>query len=25
LYHLFAEDIATLEQMLGWDCSEWKL
>lgn len=25
LYNLFAEDIATVEQMLGWDCSDWKL
>ena len=25
LYNLFAEDIAKLEQMLGWDCSDWKL
>src|SRR5437016_12145584 len=25
LYELFAEDIAKLEQMLGWDCSDWKL
>src|SRR5438552_1066945 len=25
LYHLFAEDIANVEQMLGWDCSDWKL
>src|SRR5437899_6958802 len=25
LYHLFAEDIAEVEQMLGWDCSDWKL
>jgi hypothetical protein len=25
LYNLFAEDIANVEQMLGWDCSEWKL
>src|SRR5215470_3823409 len=25
LYHLFAEDIAKVEQMLGWDCSDWKL
>jgi hypothetical protein len=25
LYNLFAEDIAKLEQLLGWDCSDWKL
>jgi Sulfotransferase domain len=25
LYNLFAEDIAKVEQMLGWDCSNWKL
>jgi len=25
LYNLFAEDIASVEQMLGWDCSDWKL
>ena len=25
LYNLFAEDIAQVEQMLGWDCSDWKL
>ena len=25
LYHLFAEDIAKVEQLLGWDCSDWKL
>ena len=25
LYNLFAEDIANVEQMLGWDCSDWKL
>src|SRR5256714_12761699 len=25
LYHLFAEDIAKVEQLLGWDCSGWKL
>ena len=25
LYGIFAEDIAKLEQMLGWDCSDWKL
>jgi hypothetical protein len=25
LYNLFAEDIANIEQMLGWDCSDWKL
>ena len=24
LYRLFAEDIAKLEQLLGWDCSDWK-
>lgn len=25
LYNFFAEDIARLEQLLGWDCSDWKL
>jgi hypothetical protein len=25
LYHLFTEDIANVERMLGWDCSDWKL
>jgi hypothetical protein len=25
LYNLFAEDIAKVEQILGWDCSDWKL
>ncbi|MEP6603982.1 MAG: hypothetical protein ABJB69_08550, partial [Spartobacteria bacterium] len=25
LYNLFAEDIARLEKMLGWDCADWKL
>jgi hypothetical protein len=25
LYNLFAEDISKLEQLLGWDCSDWKL
>src|SRR5436309_10806029 len=25
LYNLFAEDIAKIEQMLGWDCADWKL
>jgi hypothetical protein len=25
LYNLFAKDIAKLEQMLGWNCSDWKL
>jgi len=25
LYKIFAEDIAKFEQMLGWDCSDWKL
>ena len=25
LHHLFAEDIAAVEQLLGWDCSDWKL
>jgi Sulfotransferase domain len=25
LYHLFAEDIAKVEQLLGLDCSDWKL
>jgi hypothetical protein len=24
LYNLFAEDIAKLERMLGWNCSDWK-
>ena len=24
LYEIFAEDIAKLEQLLGWDCSDWK-
>ncbi len=24
LYGMFAEDIAKLEQLLGWDCSDWK-
>ena len=24
LYNIFADDIATLEQVLGWDCSDWK-
>ena len=24
LYALFAEDIARVEQILGWDCSDWK-
>lgn len=24
LYRIFAEDIAKLEQLLGWDCSDWK-
>jgi hypothetical protein len=25
LYNLFADDIVKLEQMLGWDCSNWKI
>src|SRR6266705_5730573 len=25
LYNIFADDIAKLEQLLGWDCSDWKL
>ena len=25
LHNLFAEDIAKVEQLLGWDCSDWKL
>jgi hypothetical protein len=25
LYNLFAEDIAEVERMLSWDCSNWKL
>ena len=25
LYNLFAEDISKIEQLLGWDCSDWKL
>ena len=25
LYNLFEEDIAKLEQLLGWDCADWKL
>jgi hypothetical protein len=25
LYNLFAEDIAQLEKLLGWDCADWKL
>jgi hypothetical protein len=25
LYGLFAEDIAKLEEMLGWDCSDWRI
>ena len=25
LYNLFAEDIATVERVLGWNCSDWKL
>ena len=25
LYGIFADDIAKLEQMLGWDCADWKL
>jgi Sulfotransferase domain len=25
LYNLFADDIAKVERLLGWDCSDWKL
>ena len=25
LFNLFADDVAKLEQLLGWDCSDWKL
>jgi len=25
LYNIFAEDIAKIEKMLGWDCTDWKL
>ena len=25
LFNLFTDDIAKLEQLLGWDCSDWKL
>ena len=25
IYEIFAEDIAKLERMLGWDCSDWKM
>ena len=25
IYNLFAEDISKIEQLLGWDCSDWKL
>jgi hypothetical protein len=25
LYQIFADDIAGLERMLGWDCSDWKV
>ncbi len=25
LYNIFADGIAKLEQLLGWDCSDWKL
>jgi Sulfotransferase domain len=25
LYNLFADEITKVEQMLGWDCSDWKL
>jgi hypothetical protein len=25
LYPLFEQDLATLEKLLGWDCSEWKM
>jgi Sulfotransferase domain len=25
LYEIFAEEIVKLEQMLGWDCSDWKM
>jgi hypothetical protein len=24
LYSLYRDDIARLEQLLGWDCSDWK-
>lgn len=24
LHDIFSEDIAMVEQMLGWDCSDWK-
>jgi Sulfotransferase domain len=24
LYDIFADEIASVEQMLGWDCSDWK-
>ena len=25
LYQIFADEISTLERLLGWDCSDWKL
>jgi len=25
LFNVFADDIAKVEQLLGWDCSDWKL
>jgi hypothetical protein len=25
LYNVFADDIAKVEQLLGWDCADWKL
>jgi hypothetical protein len=25
LYNLFADDIAKVEDLLGWDCGDWKL
>jgi len=25
LDNLFAEDISKVEQLLGWDCSDWRL
>ncbi len=25
VYEVFSEDIARLEKLLGWDCSDWKL
>jgi hypothetical protein len=24
LYEIFAEDVAKLEQMVGWNCADWK-